>query len=359
MSEKMSSDFKYKNKRSASAAFMLLAVFLITITSVTAPPTPHNVKGTVYNADGAQVPAGTIVSVTDINYSSEYITYTGGPTGKTGSYSLSVAGDTGDHIRVLSWNSTSYGEVNSILTSGTTVVDVTLDTLRPGELDVAILSPPHSASYHLKTVFNVTARIAAIGGQDSTGCTASINFTDPSVLTLVDGDGARQAGESGNISLGSVVEITWVVRGNQTGTSDILVNATCNSDSIYFDDVHTATAAEILIDDKYGPWINLTYPRNNTLSYDKTWIFTYFVYDVSGIFQCSLVLDGEVVKTDDDVSSNSTNHFNHTVGLGQHNWSVVCADGSADRNENSSQTFFFDILERLSLIHISEPTRPY
>ncbi len=89
--------------------------------------------------------------------------------------------------------------------------------------------------------------------------------------------------------------------------------------------------------DTTEPIINLVDPPDNNFS-DSIYgvVFTYNVTDLKGIANCSLVIDGSIVSTDDTISKAINQNFSYLLPNGLHNWSVNCTDASG--NENASET---------------------
>ena len=211
-------------------------------------PEPHGVEGYVFMSDGiTQAPSGLPVSINDTNTGDYVTTQTFGPPMASGFYSATVNGSTGDTIIVRAWNATHYGKKSTTLLdisqSPATYVNVTLNMTRPSETNVTIIEPGDFALKIVNISFDVIANITIIGGQNGTNCSATISFSNTTVVQL--GSGETYTHNLGNISLGETVQTIWNVTGVLEGKSNITVTAQCDSDGENFDGVNSDTAENI------------------------------------------------------------------------------------------------------------------
>jgi len=98
--------------------------------------------------------------------------------------------------------------------------------------------------------------------------------------------------------------------------------------------------------DTTGPIVNLTYPLNDTQSFDSNLIFYYIPNDtVSGLSNCSLYLNGTLNQTNQTfVAEGQTNNFSiNGMSSGDYFWSVQCTDDSEIPINSSSQTRFLKV----------------
>jgi len=90
-----------------------------------------------------------------------------------------------------------------------------------------------------------------------------------------------------------------------------------------------------------SPIINLTAPANGNISKYPDQIFFFNVTDDTGIFNCTLMLNGAVytTKNQTDLTNNAVNNFTATGLEGVYNWSVICDDSTSFRTQGSSTTW--------------------
>ncbi|MFH1456435.1 MAG: Ig-like domain-containing protein, partial [archaeon] len=88
--------------------------------------------------------------------------------------------------------------------------------------------------------------------------------------------------------------------------------------------------------DSTVPTVTLVGPVNASTATTSLVIFEYNVSDVSGIQNCSLLIDGVVNLTNVSIANASTNNFSLTLGDGMYNWSVRCFDASINYNQNTA-----------------------
>jgi hypothetical protein len=89
------------------------------------------------------------------------------------------------------------------------------------------------------------------------------------------------------------------------------------------------------------PFVSLVSPANgSTLSKPYDFEFVYNVTDTSNIVNCSLFIDGSMVRTSNSVSNGVNQTFYHYLSNGTYLWSVGCTDqyGNANVTENRTIT---------------------
>ncbi len=340
-----------KIKRIAMIAIYLIFMFNI-VKYVTAPPLPHNVDGFVFHSDGTTgVDNGIPVKINDTVSGDVVLTYTDAPDvpALKGFYSATIDGSDGDMTIATAWNSTHYGNASGILSS-TTTIDVILNTIRPSEPNVTIVSPLNNSLFNIPTQFNVTANITIIGGQNGIGCNATINFSDNGVLNLTDGETYTHG--IGDINLGSYNFTFWTITPNRNGTTNITVRAKCSSDGQNFYNLNSYTSYNITIEDRIAPNIKLEYPANGsifTVSIDSINItFRYNVSDYSAIANCSLVINDKINLTNYTVEKDVSQNFTQSLSIGNYIWNVQCTDNSTSYNTGSSQIFNLTIISNVA-----------
>ena len=82
-----------------------------------------------------------------------------------------------------------------------------------------------------------------------------------------------------------------------------------------------------------SPVVLLSSPINQTLKYTNPTTFTYAVTDDYGIYDCNLLLNGQVVATNSVAPFNS---FSLDVNLGRYDWNVNC--GNINSKQGSSRS---------------------
>jgi len=351
---------KYRIRiKNMSKNCFLIFVSIITLALisgiVSAPPAPHNVKGRVFNSDGITgVENGIPVLIYDVNNSNSVKTEVYAPPipSLKGAYSASINSSDNDLINVTSWNSTHYGHSSAYLLPTTTEVNVTLNITRPSETNVTITEPVNESVKEISAVFNVTATITAIGGQSATDCYAETSFSDSNVMQLYNGNSVQSLGD---INLGSSKTATWNVTGIKEGSSNITVNAYCDSDGINFEGLDTHIVYNININDTTPPSIINLIPINNSWSKQENVTFYFNASDESGIESCGIYVDDVLKKTDNIFKSDELSHFNLTeIGQGNHSWYVPCYDNSSNQNMGNSSVSYLNIdLTKPSVTSIS------
>ena len=335
---------KIKDKNCLLIFVSILAFILMCNTVSAPPPSPHNVKGRIFNSDGTTgVENGIPIRINDTNNSNTVLTYVYAPPipSLRGIYSTTINGSDNDLINVTSWNGTYYGWNTSYLAPTTTEVNVVINITRPSETNVTITDPVNESVKNILTVFNVTARIAIIGGQSGTNCYAEISFSNDNVIELYNDNTVHSLG---NIALGSYKTTTWNVTGVKEGLSNISVNAYCDSDGINFDNVSTYTVYDITINDTTSPNVIPMAPANNSWTNKENLTFQFNATDESGIKSCGIYVDDVLKKTDNNFESGLLSEFNLTnLGQGNHSWFVSCYDNSSNQNLGNSSIDYINI----------------
>jgi hypothetical protein len=110
---------RIKSLRGIEKEILLILIFIffsIIPQALAPPPTPHSVAGFIHNADGTQVPLGTIFLVNDTNTSNFIQSVTSVPVpGFSGRYSVTISSEDGDYVYTMSWNDTHFGEMILLL----------------------------------------------------------------------------------------------------------------------------------------------------------------------------------------------------------------------------------------------------
>ena len=321
-------------------------VFLLFISIVSAPPTPHNIRGRVFHNDGSFATGGIplIINVSVTNFYITSRTNGFGPPRIDASYSDSVNGSDGDTVIVIAYNSTWYGINTTLLVSPTTWAFVTMNNMRPSETNVTITAPQNNSAFNASVIFQVNATVAVIGGQDGTNCQATISFNNTNVLRLYQDSWTHNLGD---ITLGSSATTTWNVTGNLTGNSNIVVYGNCSSDGVNLERLNYYRLDNITIYDFNGPGINLIAPGNNSMVTDtgSAITFSYNVSDGSEIANCSLLINDAINTTNFTVQRYTTQVFNAHLSNRTYNWSVQCYDNLS--NYGISVKYNFSIISNL------------
>lgn len=333
--------------------FFIIAIFVLLMPNlVSAPPIPHNIRGIVYNIGGSYAIGSFPVSINNTNTSDFVRTRTNGvgPPIISASYAATINGSDGDTIIVKAWNNTNYGTNTTVLAPTTTYVNIVLNTTRPSETNVTIITPINNSIYNMLGYFNVTARIAIMGGQNGIDCSAVISFSDANLLKLAPAEASTHNLE--DINFGSFTTTTWNISTNLTGNSNISVLASCTSDEENFDNLSRYTAYNITVKDIAAPVVGLEYPLNNTkiTGSASSITFRYNVSDDSDIANCSLVIKNQINLTNYTIAKGITQEFSLLLTDEAYNWSVNCTDNSTSHNTGASSSF------NLTLIYNSPPT---
>ena len=134
--------------------------------------------------------------------------------------------------------------------------------------------------------------------------------------------------ETQNISYSSPINYNFT-----NGSHKILAFANdsygnTNSTSIDF------TISELLVD-LTPPSINLMSPENLYTDTDGTISFSYNVSDEYPISNCSLLINSQLIQTNNNIDNNAQNNFNANLTYGLFNWSVKCTDTYNNFNSSS------------------------
>ena len=95
-------------------------------------------------------------------------------------------------------------------------------------------------------------------------------------------------------------------------------------------------STDILIEeDLTPPSINLLSPENLYTDTDGTISFSYNVSDESPVSNCSLLINSQIIQTNNNINNNAQNNFNANISYGLFNWSVKCTDVYNNFNSSS------------------------
>jgi hypothetical protein len=239
---------------------LIIAILLFSLVRISVQALdPHGIEGYVFNMDGTQVSTGIPVTINDTNSSDFVSTQTSGPPIATGFYSATINGSDNDTVIVTAWNATHHGKTTVLLLnisqSPATYANVTLNLTRASETNVTITDPDDEDTKELDIPFYLVANISIIGGQNGTNCSATLSITNEAVFNL--GSGEKATHFLGNISLWSSILTEWNVTSISQGQSDFIVNASCASDNISFenssqDRVYNITAQYVPTPEPHG-----------------------------------------------------------------------------------------------------------
>ena len=130
-----------------------------------------------------------------------------------------------------------------------------------------------------------------------------------------------------------VIKYSTLGDGNHTWKVDCLDNASNwnSSDTMNF----TVKAP---------PNVSLIYPADEFRTKNSSLNFTYIPYDLIGIKNCSIYLDGAFNDTNSSVQKNQENNFTISGILeGEHNWTVNCTDSDDNWNWSEENIFYRDL----------------
>ncbi|MBN1503290.1 hypothetical protein JW930_07160 [Candidatus Woesearchaeota archaeon] len=337
--------------------FCALCVVLVIVFSrlvASPPPEPKTVYGTVYMSDEVtQAPSGTDIMINNTNLSQVTYAKTYGPPTQTGRYSAVILASEGDLIYVRAWNATQYGYNTGTMGPTRVNVDITLNISRPSETNVTITVPQDHSFYNMGADFNVTAFIQVLGN-NGLDCNATISFSNSSVIVLFSGE--NNDIDLGNILLWDSVTVVWNVTANQTGFTNIAVDASCGSDGINLEGLNSDTVINISSSDYLAPNITLIAPENNTRQNNPV-VFYYNVTDGSPIMNCSLIVDNVIVATTPNPLRNALLNFTQTISTKNNWWAINCTDSSSSHNTGSAGFYNLTInsFPSVSVIDILDP----
>ncbi len=325
-----------------AAIFLVLMLALVTTTFGDSLPVPHNIRGRVFNADGVTgVNNGIPVTINETNSTDYKYTQVYSPPFEPGWYAATINGTDNDTIIVTAWNKTHYGRNTTTLISGTTYANIVLNTTRPSETNVTVILPYNDSIRNVSTYFNVTAIIAAIGGQNAAGCSAEIIFHG-GILILAPDEAAIHY--LTNINLGSSKTTTWNITGTAEGSVNITVNASCDSDSLNFEGLNRYTIKNITLEDRNNPVIELKNPINNSWINRANVTLVYNVSDPSNITNCSLYWNNRLNQTNPKLQKDILQNFTvNNTSEGNYSWFVSCYDNSSYLNTANSSVWSIKI----------------
>jgi len=90
-----------------------------------------------------------------------------------------------------------------------------------------------------------------------------------------------------------------------------------------------------------APIVNLTFPPNGNVTNNPNQTFYFNVSDETGIFNCSLILNGAIntTKPGSQIINNNINNFTVNNLDGFYNWSVRCYDNTSFKVQGDSETW--------------------
>lgn len=105
------------------------------------------------------------------------------------------------------------------------------------------------------------------------------------------------------------------------------------------------------------PTLNLIDPGDGDKKQENVTV-TYYVYDISGIQNCTLIFDGNINQTNTSrVNSTGYNYFNLTnMNEGYHNWTVNCTDLSGFSTKPSAYSLIVDLTDPIVYAHSPNET---
>ena len=297
------------------------------------PPGPHNVIGTVFTNTSNQVANGIPVKINNTISNTTAFTYTNGPGINTGAYATTINGRTGDFIIVYAYNSTYFGFNSSTLQAATTKVNVILNITR-SETNVT-LKLTNNSIVNTSNPFAFLANITMIGSK-GVNCNATIRLNS-TTLNLSGGDFTHNIG---NITFGDYSIVSWTLTPLDNGTSNITVNASCESDSVNFEGLNIKSVYNITIFVK--PNITLISPVNNTWLSNINNTFSFNLTNIVTLQNCSIYLNNTLNQTKTDIALNNTNFTINGTADGDYTWFVDCYSTLNERGISPTQMFSVD-----------------
>jgi hypothetical protein len=337
--------FAGKRRKIRNLLFLLIILLLCLPVLGDDPPSPHNVAGRVFNQNGIDgVPNGIPIIINNTVSHHAILTFTYAPPipALYGLFSATINGSDLDAITLKAWNSTHYGFNSSVLSPTSAYANIVLNTTRPSENNVTILTPEDNSVKNTSLSFNVTANITIIGGQNGESCNATISFSNPLVINV-----SAQENLTKNLSsipLNGYKLATWNVTVIAEGISNISVTSACKDQLINFDNVNFDYVYNITTNDTSPPVISIIYPDNNSLARRNFTVF-YNVTDHSGISNCSIYVNGTQRAVNHSIPRKETLNFTVYLNYGNYSYFINCTDNSSNYNSGVSQKRFINITE--------------
>jgi hypothetical protein len=99
------------------------------------------------------------------------------------------------------------------------------------------------------------------------------------------------------------------------------------------------------IPDNSPPNITLISPANDSFDIDGNVTFQYNATDLlSGIANCSLILNNTINQTDTSITESVVQEFNSILDVGDYSWSINCTDDAINANQGSSETRLLHVI---------------
>lgn len=208
-----------------------LVVCLLTAQLVLAVPTPHSVRGEVFESDGStSAPRYTPLVVNDTNSSSLSVGQTDHPV-RGGLYSITVQGEDGDIMIMWAWTETNWGNHSFILNGNMKNVNFNLSYPRI-EQNVTFNEPPDNSSTYLYRLFNVSANITALGGANNLNCNITLTIGNSSVADFYGSETAQHTVSS--ITLGNTITEYWELNATNIGRTNFTVQSICENQTYFY-----------------------------------------------------------------------------------------------------------------------------
>ena len=335
-----------RNKKLRFAAIVsILGFFFIWLSvNISSVPSQHTVAGLVFLSDGSNAPLDTPVFINLTETNNTYKTTTYGPPFSPNNYAYEVMGEDFELVIVHAWNDTHYGTNTTALGEefSTNYSNIVINTTRDPEANVTIIYPANNSEHNapsvpLEQVFNVTANVTILG-HDGKDCNATISFSDPSIIGLSSGENYKnQLGDIGRLSTSTTV---WQIKALAEGASDITVTSYCRNTSM---SLEKSDSYKISAEVKVPPMVSLEYPANNSKYYNQQdFTFNYNVTSDIAVDNCSLIIGGQLNKTNDTITLEKSQNFTlYDIGSGNYNWSVNCTDSEGFEGHSARYNISF------------------
>ena len=181
----------------------------------------------------------------------------------------------------------------------------------------------------------------------------ALSSIDACILTISNSTFSTQIVMTNSGGTSAVCNATTTVLGFGTYNYSVFTNDTAGNF------ITTANRTVTLVEvDTIPPDVTLIGPANGTTNTNGSLLFRYNVTDtLSGIANCSLIINGAIEQTDTSVTPGIAQSFTSTLTDGDYTWSVNCTDTAG--NENSSETRSFTVAITTELpVQISGPSAP-
>jgi len=313
-------------RKSIIGLIVLLMVFPIFGAT---PPSAHDVTGIVYYPGGSQVASGTPIRIFNSETNETIDGTTGnGPPSYSGWFSYVIDATDGDTMIVRAWNKTNYAELTYNMTSVT--LNLTLNLTRPAELNISVVEPLNDSLFNISDTIVLNLSVDVMGGLNATDCNFTLSLNE-SIVSYI-----NKVHDYSSISAGSFFYEIWNLTPVNIGSTDLVVNVTCDTDALSFYNLTDTIAYNITVQDLIPPNITIIYPEYNSHKNYSNLIVLYNVSDHLNISNCTIQFNNSLNYTDIHVENKVLNNFSVNLGEGKYAFNISCYDMSWPKNKGFS-----------------------